>query len=514
MEMLGLSMMRLGEMEQAIDFLEMATQTAPQQRLSHHNLGIAYREHGKLDAAEAALRHAITLDPQATDSLSSLGNVLRAKKQYTEAIALHQRATSLNPNDAELWSNLGTAHQHNKQYKEAEAAFENALTLEPKRAELHYNYGNTLLADRQLENAEQAFLAALTLEPTHPKAMTNLGSALREQGKHEAAQAMFRKVLERDPDDADAHFNLALGLLYAGDFQEGFAEYEWRRHIPEIPMRRYAKAQWQGEPLPGGTLLIHAEQGFGDTIQFARFIAWAKERCGRVLLECHAPLLELLRELEGVDELIARGATIPTFDRQTPLMSLPYLMKATAKDLAPKEPYVQAEPLLRKKWAARKTSKALHIGIGWQGNPSYKADFMRSAPLRHFAPLAAMEEVQLYSLQKGHGVEQMQAVPFSDRIENIAPKLDLERPFVDTAAFLSELDLVICTDTALPHLAGSLGCEVWLMLCLQPDWRWGGEGTSTPWYSKMTLFRQKAAGDWQGVMQDICSALAERLDVL
>ena len=512
--MLGLSMMRLGEMEQAIEFLELATHAAPKNRLAQHNLGVAYREQGALDKAEEALRKAIALDAQATDSLSSLGNVLRAQKRYTEAITLHQQATTLDPGDPELWSNLGTAHQHNKQYPEAEAAFKKAIELDPQRAELHYNYGNNLLADRQLQRAEQAFLIALALDPTHPKALNNLGSAQREQGKHEAAQTTFRKVLSHDPNDADAHFNLALGLLYAGEFQEGFAEYEWRRHIPEIPMRRYAKAQWHGEPLPGGTLLMHAEQGLGDTIQFARFIAWAKERCGHVMLECHAPLIELLADLDGVDEIIPRGATIPKFDRQLPLMSLPYLMKASASDLTRKQPYLRAELPLRDKWRDHKTERTLHIGIGWQGNPSYKADFMRSAALSHFAPLAALEGVQLYSLQNGHGVEQLQTVPFAPHINNIAPKLDQVRPFVDTAAFLSELDLVICTDTALPHLAGALGAEVWLLLCKQPDWRWGGAGTSTPWYSNMTLFRQKRAGDWQEVMEQVCAALTKRLDVL
>jgi hypothetical protein len=408
-----------------------------------------------------------------------------------------------------LWSNLGLAYKDWGRHHEAVASLERATALAPGQSELHYNLGNGLLAAGRPEAAEASFRAALTREAGHARAMVNLGTAQKEQGRLDEAIATLRGAVAARPEDADAHWNLALALLMAGDWDQGWREHEWRRRLPGFPVERLDGPEWDGAPLAGRTLLVHAEQGLGDAIQFVRFARIVPRHGGRVVLRCQPRLARLLSSAEGIDEVTTTDGPMPGHDVQIPLMSLPGRL-GEAPDPAP---YIAPEPALARDWAARLGDEGgLGIGIGWQGNPDYAADRRRSIPLAMFAALAELPGVSLHALQKGPGREQIAGWPAGMALRDLGGEL-YRGPdaFVDTAAVLAALDLVVCSDTALAHLAGAMGVETWLLLPRPPDWRWGLAGETTHWYRAMRLFRQDAPGDWGGVFDRVTGALRERV---
>ncbi|MCU0665330.1 MAG: hypothetical protein MUC50_23760, partial [Myxococcota bacterium] len=291
--------------------------------------------------------------------------------------------------------------------------------------------------------------------------------------------------------------------------EEGWQTYEWRRQIPEIPICRFALPQWDGQSHPDKVLLLHAEQGLGDSLQFIRFASFARQRVGRLVFLCHPPLLRLFSRVPGIDALVPLGEPPPPCDMHLPLLSLPWVLGAVSSELGCRTPYLSPEPALVEAFAMRLSSiPRPRVGICWQGNPSYRDDKNRSIPVRHFLPLLEAG-VELVSVQKNHGLEQLACADPEGRVLNLGPALDLERgAFVDTAAVLANLDLLITSDTAMPHLAGALGVPVWCLLPHVPDWRWGLKGDRTPWYPTMRLFRQTRPGDWDGVFASVRTALA------
>ncbi len=507
--LLALIAHRRGDNEHALVLLERALEEAPHEANFYHTCGVVLRAQGRDDDAVGYYARALEIDPDRALSHSALGNVLKAKGRFDDAEAHHRRAVEIEPGYAEGWSNLALTYKDWGRGDQAIRCFRKAVALANDHPELHYNLGNALLATDEVAGAVSSLRSALALDPGHVRARANLGIALKEDGHLTEAVASLRDALVLDPNSADIHWNLGLALLLGGDFEQGWREYEWRRTIPEIGVRQFDRPSWDGSAFPGKTLLIHAEQGLGDSLQFIRYAALAKERGGVVMFESPPPLARILKGCSSIDRIIPRGEPIGDFDIQIPLLSLPMIF-ATAPATVPAEiPYLTPDPELVADWGERLGRDGdFRIGICWQGNPSYKADARRSVPLAHFAALGKVEGVSLYSLQKEFGTKQLAQFSAEHGIIDLGPELDEDHgAFMDSLAVIKHLDLVITSDTAMPHLAGAAGCEVWMALPRVPDWRWGMAGETTPWYPTMRLFRQHRAGDWDGVFDRISDAL-------
>jgi tetratricopeptide (TPR) repeat protein len=406
-------------------------------------------------------------------------------------------------------ANLAAAYTAWGKPDRAVPLLQQALAREPEQAELHYNLGNAHLAQDDLTNAAAAYETALGLDPAHEGAGLNLGVAFKELGELELATVRLRRTVEIAPDNADAHWNLALALLAQGRFEEGWAEYEWRRRIPGFATRDFDAPAWDGSPLEGRTLLIHAEQGLGDTIQFARYLSGLSSLGGRILFLCPDRLAPLIASAFVGPEIEVVAAPPRRFDLHAPLMSLPHLL-GRPDPTAAEGPYLSAMPERVARWRPM-LDAGFRVGLCWQGNRIYRADARRSIPLRHFAPLAALNGVNLVSLQVGDGQEQIAEQPWGPQLITFPEEFDRDGAFLDSAAAIAALDLVVTSDTAVAHLSGAMGAETWLLLPHVPDWRWGTAGETTPWYPTMRLYRQDRPGDWDGVFRRVAAALNERL---
>ncbi len=476
-----------------------------------HLLGLIARAKGRLDRAVQLLSKAAAGAPDAAHILCDLGNASKAAGRFDDAIRTLARVTELLPASPEAQSNLGAAYNAAGRAEEAVACFERALSSRPGNAEFLFNLGNGLLAAGRLEEAETALGRAADADPRHLRALTNLGVARKELGRLDQAVDTFGNVIRLDPNCADAHWNLSLALIMAGHYRDGWREYEWRRRIPGFAMRNIEGPQWDGKAYAGKTLLIHAEQGLGDSIQFARYLPMAADSAGKLVFVCQQPVKALFEGLGGFDgdfELRGSDERLPRFDMQAPLLSLPHLLDVPEPVWPVAGPYLRAQPERTARWRQRLGgADKFKVGICWQGRPDYKADRRRSVPLEEFAALAAMDGVHLVSLQKGHGAEQLEHRSWRDAVLQPGPEMDFDGAFLDSAAIVGALDLVITSDTAMAHLAGALGATTWLMLAHMPDWRWGTEGAGTPWYPATRLFRQRRPGDWAGVMAEITKQL-------
>lgn len=468
-------------------------------------LAVIARRAGHAARAVQLLSRAVDAAPDDAALRCDVGNALKALGRTDEALDHHRRMVALLPNSPEALSNLGTTCAKAGLCDEAFVHLERATALDPGNAELHHNLGNGLIAAGRFEDAAEAFQRAVSISPNHVRARTNLGVACKELGRLEDAMRHFAAALEVAPGDVDAGWNLGLARLMAGDWRAGWEAYEGRRRIPGFAMRRLDRPAWDGAPLAGRSLLVHAEQGLGDTVQFARYLALLDGADGEVFFWCQDALAPLLSRQAGTVGSVSDPP--PRTDLHAPLLSLPHLL-GVAPPLVP-EPaaYLRAEPERVERWSALLDRGALNVGIAWQGRPDYAADARRSIPLRHFAPIAARRNARLASLQLGHGAEQLGTVDWRDRIREFGPDFDGDGAFRDSAAVIAGLDLVITSDSAIAHLAGALGATVWLALAHVPDWRWGLRGETTPWYPTMRLFRQDRPGDWDGVFDRITAAL-------
>jgi hypothetical protein len=351
----------------------------------------------------------------------------------------------------------------------------------------------------------------LRLRPDYAEACGNLATALLVQGKPDEAVAVHETILERNPGSAGAHLWRALARLLMGDWEQGWRDYEWRWGCEEFGGLPYQQPLWDGGPLAGRTILLHAEQGLGDTLLFVRYAKLVKQRGGKVVLACPKALLRLLADCPGVDQLVGQGAPLPPFDCHAPLLSLPGLFRTTPANVPADVPYLFASPSLVEHWRHELAAHSgFKIGIAWQGNPLFKGDRLRSFPLAHFEPLARIPGAKLFSLQKGLGSEQMQQVGFP--VVDLASRLDeASGPFLDTAAVMKNLDLVIAADTSIAHLAGALGAPVWLPLPFAPHWVWMLHREDSPWYPTMRLFRQRHWGDWPDAFERMAGELRRRV---
>jgi hypothetical protein len=400
----------------------------------------------------------------------------------------------------ELHNNLGIVLLKQGLPEQAAECSLVALRLRPEFPEGLDNLGRALAEQGHLDDAAAKFRASITLRPGYAEAHSNLGTVLKEQGQLEAAITCFRTSILHKPDLADAHHNLGITLLTRGDLTEGWQEYEWRWDIPAPAdaRRNFAQPQWRGEDGSGRTLLIHAEQGFGDTIQFCRYAALARARGFKVVLEVQPPLARLLQSLVGADQLVARGDKLPDFDLHCPMLSLPLALGTTLETIPGNAGYLSADATRFAAWQSRLSQSmgaAPRIGLAWAGGSATKSDRQRSLRWEQLASLLDLPGFEFYSLQ----LSGQEAVSDS-RLINYMPEI---QDFADTAALVANLDLIISVDTAVAHLAGALGKPVWLLNRFDPDWRWFVGRQDSPWYPTLRQFRQAKPGEWQAVVTEV-----------
>lgn len=474
---LGDVLMRQGRFADAEGACSRAIELAQDYAPAHYNLGMLFMQAGRREEAEHAFRQVLTLDPDSNDALNNLGILL---------------------------DGIGRT-------EEAEAAYRRAIENNPGYLRAHYNLGLQLLQAGRFGEAEQAFRHVLAIDPMHADAGNNLGTALRELNRHDEAEVMCRKVLQQQPDFADAEWNLAFLLLSQGRYAEGWPHAEARCRqstAGRVPAPNPGYPQWQGEPLAGKSLVIWHEQGLGDAIQFSRYAPLLKARgLRRLTLLCPAPLKALMETLGGVDEVVCHPGAVDSHDFWSLTMSLPLHVGTTTASIPAHLPYLHALPEKVAHWRARLPARGINVGLVWKGSPEHQHDAERSLPnLLSLAPLWSVPGVTFVSLQKGEGEDE--PARFPDALPMVSAAHDME-DFADTAALVSQLDLVISVDTSVAHLAGALGKPCWLLLHKPwTDWRWMHDRTDSPWYPQvMRLYRQSTPGDWTEVIGRMTAAL-------
>ena len=426
------------------------------------------------------------------------GNLAEAERLYHQILAV-------DPQNFNALHLLGVLAYQTGKHDVAVERIHQALGVYPEFHEAYNTLGAALRELGRLEEAEASYCQSLRLRPDYSEAHNNRGNILRFLARPEEAALSFQEAIRFNPANADAHKSLGMMWLLLGKFEQGWAEYEWRWRCSDFVIPNFPQPLWDGAALQGRTILLRAEQGLGDTLQFIRYAPLVKARGGTVLTVCPEALVRVLHGCPGIDQLIAMGSPLPPFDVHTPLLSLPRLFGTTLATVPASVPYLVADPQLEAQWqGALRAYPGFKIGIVWQGNPRHKSDRYRSCPLTQFEGLARLLGVRLISLQVGAGREQLAAL--GERF----PVIDLGGQFnpaslAEAAAVVKHLDLVIAVDTALAHLAGALAVPVWVPLPVAPDWRWLLEREDSPWYTTMRLFRQRQRGDWQEVFARVAS---------
>jgi tetratricopeptide (TPR) repeat protein len=509
---LAITRAEAGRRPEAIRHLRAALAARPDFAQAHYNLGVALAEENQPADAVRSFRAALALQPRYALAHYALGNVLSAQGQRDEAIACYRQALASKPDCAEAYNNLGLALLDAGRAGEAAVVLRQGARLRPQAAEGHNNLGLALAALGRFAEAEACYERALALNPRYAEAHNNLACALQALGRHEEALASHELALWLQPGSASAHWNRSLALLQMGDYPRGWAEYEWRWRRDKAVPRRLPGPAWDGRPLEGRTLLIYMEQGLGDQIQFLRYTPLARERVGAVVVECPARLVPLFSTCPGIDRLVPEGSPLPPFDTHAVLLSLPHLLGTTLETIPAAVPYLAADRARMAAWAkALAGVESYRVGIAWQGNPRHPGDRHRSVPLARFAPLARVPGVRLISLQRGPGTEQLRELASRLPVVQLPTDSADDGAFLDTAALLKQLDLVVTVDTAVAHLAGALGVPAWVALPAVPDWRWLLERDDSPWYPTLRLFRQEELGDWPPVFEHMAAELRRRV---
>jgi len=473
-----------------------------------HRLGAIELSTGRYGEASGHIAQAIAKCPVEPAYYSNLGEAYRRLGRFEDAVAQFQQALALNPDFADAHLNLGGALADLGRFDEAILSCRQALALRPEWPLAQNNLGRSISGKGQPLQATHWYLRSLEGEPANPEAHNNLGNAYAQLGQWNEAIASFRRAIALEPRHVGAHWNLSQALLTVGRYGEGWPEYEWR--IPFLRSRpNRCGARWNGGRVDGQSLLLHSEQGCGDTLQFLRYVPLALARAGalRLALECQTELTRLVAGTFGPDvEVIAEkdfGRTISVeCDHHLSLLSLP-LVLGKFSPWHPATPYLCADRNLRAAWRERlNCGSRLRVGLAWAGNPGHVHDSRRSLHSESLLPIMRVPGVDFYNLQVDpHGEPiQLKSAGLIDFTRQLSD-------FAETAALVATLDLVISVDTAVVHLAGALGCPVWTLLPFAPDWRWGLNGQDTPWYPTMRLFRQSAAGDWDSSIQRVAEEL-------
>ena len=478
---------------------------SPDHPMATHVLGVVVQKLGRNDEGIALLRRSLELSPTA-DFYNNLGEILRTVGQLDEAIEALQKSIELRPDESAQQNNLGLAYLDKKELTQAEAHLRRAVQLNDRYADGHSNLAVALLEQSRYEEAEKSLHRALSLDPNNATAHLNMANVTSATGRLAQADFHSLKAVTLRPDHAQSHLVRCAVLMFLGRLPEGWEEYEWRTaRMPTRPAAVQTPA-WDGRPLDGKMILLHSEQGFGDTLQFVRYAPMVAERGGRAIVMCQNELVEVVKSVPGVAEVIGPSPLFPAFDAHCPLLSLPRVFRTDMESIPADVPYLKANPLLVARWKERAdaASAKLRIGIAWAGNPTHERDLQRSCNLGDLAPLASVQDAAFFSLQKGDRAKQADNPPAGMNLINVAADLN---DFSETAALIANLDLVITVDTAAAHLAGALGKPVWLLLAWRPEWRWFRDRTDSPWYPTMQIFRQPKPGDWPCVARQVANLL-------
>ncbi len=501
---------------------------------AYNNLGAIQEAQGQYNEALHLYQQAIQRKPDYAQAHANLGGIHRLQRRHHEALDCFTRAVELQPTHSPFWIHLGNTHKTLDRPGEALDCYARALAIDPHALEARLNRAATLLMlDRPSEAAEECLYVlnqrqewaealfllgsarqaqerfaeaaecqerALAHQPDYAEAWNSLGVIRHVQGRFSEASNCFTRATELKPDHAEAQFNRAMNLLLRGEFQAGWTAYEWRRFQKGVREPELGCPLWDGEDLNNKTIVIRAEQGLGDTIQFIRYGHWLQDLGARVIAIVPHSLKPLLQSYTGVESWSLPGETTPAADVWCPLLSLPSRFGSNCTDLPAKVPYLHAEESRVEYWRSRLARwPGLRVGITWQGNPQHKADRFRSLPLDAFAPLAELPGVQLISLQKGPGTDQLDLWHGATPIHTLGEEVDQDGAFLDTAAVMQSLDLVVTSDTAAAHLAGAMAIPTRVVLSASPDWRWLLGRDDSPWYPTMRLYRQRRLGDWAEV---------------
>jgi len=480
-------------------------QAQPNMPEAEHLLGVIAHQNGKLGEAIEHVQRATKLAPQVALFHANLGEMLRLAGRPKLAAEEARRALEIEPKMPAALSNLGVALYELKDYEEAARAQRKAIAAAPDFAEAHSNLGNALHALRQFDEAIAAYRYAIALRPDYADAWANLGTTLHHSGHFDEGIAALRRALALQPHHANAHSGLGILLLMRGELGEGWDEYEWRLRSSERTGPRFPERPWQGEPLAGKHIYVQAEQGFGDTLQFARYIPFLAKRAGRVTLRIHQQLVTLLREsLPGITVLGDRGDIAP-YQCDAVLLSLPRLFRTRLESIPADVPYLRVPAEAARRWRERLASMTgVKVGLVWAGNPEHVNDSRRSLDLKLLASLFAVPGTSFASLQFGPRTADLKKLKGKVSIEDLGSQFG---DFSDTAGAVAALDLVITVDTSVAHLAGALGKPVWVLLPWVTDWRWMRHREDNPWYPTMRLFRQKQGEDWSGVLASVVAEL-------
>jgi tetratricopeptide (TPR) repeat protein len=515
--------------EDAVVAYRQALTADPDDATVHCNLGGAFRGQGLFEAAIVHCRRAIELAPDSSLARRALGVALFEAGRHEEAAQVYRQASALDPGNAEILNDLGTCLGELRQFDEAIAVCELALALDPDYAPAHTGLGNIWDAKNDLDAAIAAHRRAVAVDPDYAIGHSNLAVVLRKTGRIEEAFAASQCAVTLDPEQPQARFNHAHYLLLNGDLKNGFAEHRWERKCKNVAryFPTFSEPEWQGEAFGGRTLLLFAEYGIGDVLQFVRYVPMAAALGGSIVLEIQPELVPLLRTMSGVT-VVPRGAPRPPFDLQLPLMDLPCVFGTTLATVPAAVPYLHPDPAKFVRWCRALNDEALEdkavfedkalggapaggttslkVGLVWAGNPRHKSDHYRSLSAEAVLPRLVMPGVQLYSLQKEPRPADMPVLAeLAADIIDLGPKLD---DFAETAAAVAALDLVIAVDTSVAHLAGALGRPVWLLTPYALDWRWLRDREDSPWYPTMRLFRQHKPQAWDGVLARVSAELA------
>lgn len=479
----------------------------PKNASAYNNLGIVYESAGDNNRAIQAYKEAVRVNPKFAKAVNNIGVILYKQKKYQEAIDIFKIALKIDPTYYELFSNIGACYNKLKKYDEAIESLNIAIEKQPSSAGAYTNLGNVYNKIYDYKQAAKLHEKSIELEPKGSNAYSNVGTSYKYLGQVKKSIDSYKKAIELDPNFVNAHFDLSTMYLAKGDYKNGWDEYEWRfkkeEMIPHIIKNKdiFSKPMFTGkEDLKEKTILLHSEQGFGDSIQFIRFLPEFKKKfpC-KIAVKCRDELKELFKCIDEIDVLTHRNEPTPKFDYHLPIMSIPKLLEMkTNQDLPKQNPYLFAQK--DKEFQIESKKGHLNIGICWSASVTGESYDGKVFDLKYFEPLINSDKITIYTLQVGPENEDIKKFGFEDHIVDLTDKLT---DFSKTASLMKELDLVISSDTSVAHLAGALAVPVWIPLQKIPDWRWQNKGETSPWYPSAKLFRQKTARQWESVFQSI-----------
>lgn len=544
---LGVVAYQLGDFRTAVELIGKAIAINPDSATPYSNIGLAQRELKQLDAAVASFDKAIAIKPDYVEAHYNRGLALEELKQFEAAIASYDKVIALYPDFADAHFRRGSALEEVRRFEAAAASYERATAIQPGFAEAHFRRGNALHELTQLDAAIASYNQAIAIKPNFAEAYSNRGNALQQLGRLEAAISSFKEALAVKPDFADAYYNLAnaqqelrqldaavanyrhatalnpdfapaklnmaFALLLDGRFDEGLKLYEWRWDptAVKVPKRDFSQPLWLGiESIQDKTILLHSEQGFGDTIQFCRYAQLVAGLGAKVIFEAPKQLMGLLQDLEGVTTLVERGASLPAFDYHCPVLSLPLAFKTNLTTIPGGRNYLRYVDRKAAKWAEKLGSSAkTRVGIVWSGNKENANDFKRSIALAQLLSYLP-RHCEYFSLQKEVSVPDQATLEANAWIRHFGDELE---DFTDTASLCGLMDVVVSVDTSVAHLSGALSKPTWILLPFRPDWRWLLDRDDSPWYPSVRLYRQESPFDWDGVLERVRSDLASYPDL-